>query len=104
MPHVDSLLALALRSGADELRLGDDQAPAMLARGVQKRLAIPATDADTLHDLLGELLDADVEAKLRAGSKAERQHVIAGVGAFRATFARRAHGLEVHFQIGRAHV
>ncbi len=53
MPHVDSLLSLALRSGADELRLGDDQAPKMLARGVPKRLAIPATDAPTLRDLLG---------------------------------------------------
>jgi twitching motility protein PilT len=99
MPHVDSLLALALRSGADELRLADDQAPKMLARGVPKRLAIPATDAATLRDLLGELLDAATEAKLRAGAKAEAQHAVAGSGVFRVSFARREQGLEVHFKL-----
>jgi twitching motility protein PilT len=99
MPHVDSLLSLALRSGADELRLADDQAPKMLARGVPKRLAIPATDAGTLRDLLGELLDDATEAKLRAGAKAEAQHAVAGSGVFRVSFARREHGLEVHFKL-----
>ncbi len=99
MPHVDSLLSLALRSGADELRLGDDQAPKMLARGVPKRLAIPATDAPTLRDLLGELLDAATEAKLGAGAKVDAQHAIAGVGVFRVSFARREHGLEVQFKL-----
>ncbi len=87
MSAVDSLLSLAFREGANELRLGTDRAPAMF--GTPKRLSIPKTPNDMLRHLLGGLLSPDVEAKLRDAGRAEATHPVPGVGTFRVTLTRR---------------
>jgi twitching motility protein PilT len=102
MSAVDSLLSLAHREGATELRLGTDRAPAMF--GTAKRLSIPKTPNDMLRHLLGELLSPDVEAKLREVGRAEATHPVAGVGNFRVTLTRRdgEGALDVVFLLGAA--
>ncbi len=82
MPHVDSLLQLAHREGANELRLGTDRSPAMFATGAPKRLAIPKTSADTLKHLLGDLITPEVDAQLRTTRRAGVKHQVPGLGTF----------------------
>lgn len=61
MARVDSLLSILVQQGANELRLGTDREPKMLAFGTPKRLAIPSTPADMLRELLGEILTGERE-------------------------------------------
>jgi twitching motility protein PilT len=92
MPHVDSLLSLAHKDGADELRIGTDRAPEMFAGGAQRRLSIPKTSADTLRHLLGQLVTAEVEQALRETSRVETSHEVKDVGTFRVTLTARGDG------------
>ncbi|MFO0674562.1 MAG: hypothetical protein U0235_33940 [Polyangiaceae bacterium] len=55
MARVDSILSIVLSQGANELRVGTDREPKMLAHGSPKRFNMPATDEVTLRELLGEL-------------------------------------------------
>lgn len=82
MPHVDSLLSLAQREGADELRIGTDRQPQMFAGGTPKRLTIPATTQETLRHLLGEILGADEHRAMREAGATERTYTLAGVGTY----------------------
>ena len=89
MPHVDSLLSLADRAGADELRVGTDKAPAMFALGAPRKLAIPATTADTLRHLLEGLFGADEAQRLQRDGRTELLHEVAGVGRFEVVVTQR---------------
>ena len=64
MARVDSILSIVLSQGANELRVGTDREPKMLAHGSPKRFNMPATDEVTLRELLGELLSPDREEAL----------------------------------------
>ena len=89
MPHVDSLLSLVHREGANELRIGTDRAPAMFASGAPKRLSIPKTSSDTLRHLMGELLSPPVAERLAKEGRAELTHDLSGVGPFQVTIVAR---------------
>ncbi|MFO0683771.1 MAG: ATPase, T2SS/T4P/T4SS family [Sandaracinus sp.] len=100
MAAVDSLLSLASREGADEVRLGSDRAPAMFAAGAPKRLSMPKTPDDMLRHLLGPILSDEVRARLASGAKADTTHEVPGLGAFRVVIgARESGGLDVVFTI-----
>lgn len=89
MPHVDSLLNLATREGANELRIGTDRAPQMFAMGAPRRLSIPKTSADTLRHLLGEILSVEVQARLKSDGRAAVSHEVAGIGTFQVMLTAR---------------
>ncbi len=89
MPQIDSLLALVDSQGANELRLGSDKAPAMLASGSPKKLTIPATSTDTLRELFGELLDETRLAQLDRLGRVEFAHEASRAGRYRVTVTKR---------------
>lgn len=92
MAAVDSLLALAHREGADEVRLGTERAPAMFSAGAPKRLSMPKTPDDMLRHLLGTILSSEVTARLSDAGKADTTHELAGVGAYRVVLSTRGDG------------
>jgi len=99
MARIDSLLSIVAQQGADELRLGTDREPRMLAAGAPKRLAIPATPEETLRELLGELLTPERERLMREHGRAELVYEAVGVGRFQVRFAVGAGGgFEVLFR------
>src|SRR5580698_9199022 len=55
MARVDSILSILVHQGANELRLGTDREPRLLAHGAARRLSIPVTPEETLRELLGEI-------------------------------------------------
>jgi twitching motility protein PilT len=57
----------------------------MFARGVPKRLSIPATSEQVLRDLLGEILPAERETELRARGSVETHYDGGRHGLFRVT-------------------
>lgn len=89
MAGIDSILNIVVQQGADELRLGTDKAPKMLALGVPKRLSIPATSEEMLRHLLGALLSEERERALRRGERVEFSYEPAGLGAFVAVLSAR---------------
>jgi twitching motility protein PilT len=92
MARVDSLLSILVQQGANELRLGTDREPKMLAFGAAKRLAIPSTPADMLRELLGEILTGEREQAMRAGGRIEVRYEAAGLGAFQVKLVARGEG------------
>ncbi|HEU4532885.1 MAG TPA: hypothetical protein VFS00_02160, partial [Polyangiaceae bacterium] len=89
MAGIDSILNIVVQQGADELRLGTDRAPKMLALGAPKRLSIPATPEDMLRHLLGPLLSEERERALRGGGRAEFSYEPAGLGVFQVIVSAR---------------
>lgn len=89
MARVDSLLSILVQQGANELRLGTDREPKMLAFGAPKRLAIPSTPADMLRELLGEILTGDREQAMRAAGRVDVRYESAGLGAFQVKLLAR---------------
>jgi twitching motility protein PilT len=89
MLGIDSLLDLITKQGADELRVGVDVAPRMFAGSAQKKLSIPATSAETLRALLGELLSAERERALVEAGVVELSHVARDGAPFAVTLTRR---------------
>lgn len=92
MARVDSLLSILVQQGANELRLGTDREPKMLAFGAAKRLAIPATPEDTLRELLGDILTAEREQAMRASGRVEVRYEAASLGAFQVKLLARGQG------------
>jgi len=92
MARVDSLLSILVQQGANELRLGTDREPKMLAFGTAKRLAIPSTPAETLRELLGEILTGEREQAMRAGGRVDVRYEAAGLGAFQVKLLARPEG------------
>jgi twitching motility protein PilT len=92
MAGVDSLLRMLAQYGADELRLGTDEAPRMLQRGAPVRLSIPPTSDEMLRHLVAPLLTDEHEAQLRDAGKAETSYAFEGREQFAVAFARRGAG------------
>jgi twitching motility protein PilT len=92
MSRVDSLLSLLVQQGANELRLGTDRDPRMLAFGVPKRLSIPSTPEDTLRELLGDILDSEREQAVKAHGRVDFTYEAAGIGAFQVRLTSRPGG------------
>lgn len=90
MAGIDSILNIVVQQGADELRLGTDRPPKMLALGTPKRLSIPATPEDMLRHLLGPLLSEEREQSLRKGGRVEFTYEPAGLGTFNVIVSARA--------------
>jgi twitching motility protein PilT len=89
MAAIDSLLNLVDRQGANELRLGTDREPQMFADGAQKRLVIPKTSAETLRELLGDLLSSERQKALAETGRVEMVYEAQSLGPFRLTLTRR---------------
>jgi twitching motility protein PilT len=96
MARIDSLLSIVIAQGANELRLGTEREPKMLASGVAKRLALPSTPEATLRELLDGLLDPEREQAMRAG-RVEFAYDAPGLGAFQVSATRRGDGFDVVF-------
>ncbi len=92
MARIDSLLSIVAAQGANELRVGSDREPKMLANGAAKRLAIPAMSGDTLRDLLGEILTPEREEAMRARGRLEVSHDAGALGTFQVTLVARDAG------------
>ncbi len=97
MARVDSLLSILAQQGANELRLGTDKEPKMLAFGAAKRLSIPTTPEDTLRELLGEILTPDREQTLKAQGRIEVAYEAAGLAVFQVKLSMRPGGFDVVF-------
>jgi len=101
MARIDSLLSIVVQQGANELRVGTDKEPKMLAYGAAKRLAIPATSAETLRDLMGEILTPEREEAMRAKGRLEVTHAAGSIGTFNVTLiARGPDGFDAVFLRG----
>ncbi len=100
MLPIDSLLQLAHREGATEVRVGTDRAPVML--GSKRKLSVPSTSDETLRHLLGPLLSKDVEARVRAGATVELAHEVPTIGPTKVTLLARTDGfgIDVRFLFG----
>ncbi len=90
MARIDSILGIVIQQGANELRVGTDREPKMLAYGIAKRLSMPSTAADTLRDLLGDILAPEREEAMRARGRIEVAYEAPGLGAFKVTLTARA--------------
>lgn len=97
MARIDSLLAIVNQQAANELRLGTEREPKMLAYGVAKRLSIPTTSEGTLRDLLGEILTPEREQTLRAKGRLEIAYEGANLGSFQVTLIAREGGFDAIF-------
>jgi twitching motility protein PilT len=97
MARVDSLLSILVQQGANELRLGTDKEPKMLAFGTAKRLSIPVTPEDTLRELLGEVLTPERELALKSHGRTEASYEAAGLGGFHVKLTGRPGGFDVVF-------
>jgi twitching motility protein PilT len=97
MARIDSLLAIVEQQSANELRMGTDREPKMLAYGAAKRLSIPTTSEETLRDLLGEILTPEREQAMRAKGRTEVAYEGGALGAFQVTLVAREGGFDVIF-------
>jgi twitching motility protein PilT len=92
MARIDSLLSILVQQSANELRLGTDREPKMLAFGTPKRLAIPPTSEQTLRELLGEILTPEREEAARAKGRVELSYEVPALGAFQVKLSARTDG------------
>src|SRR5580698_10282627 len=92
MARIDSILGIVVSQGANELRVGAGREPKMLAYGIAKRLSIPSTPADTLRELLGDILSTEREEAMRAKGRIEVGYDAGSLGAFKVTLTARADG------------
>lgn len=98
MARVDSLLSILASQGANELRLGTDREPKMLAFGTPKRLSIPSTPEETLRELLGDILDREREQAVKAQGRLDVPYDAPGIGSFQVRLtARPTGGFDVVF-------
>jgi twitching motility protein PilT len=100
MARIDSLLAIVNQQAANELRMGTDREPRMLAYGATKRLSIPTTPEDTLRDLLGDILSPEREQAMRAKGRIEVTYDAGALGSFQVTLAAREGGFDAVFLKG----
>ncbi len=89
MARIDSILGIVTQQNANELRVGTDREPKMFAFGTPKRLAMPATDEDTLRNLLGELLTPEREEQMKTKGRVELSYDASGFGQFHVSLAGR---------------
>jgi twitching motility protein PilT len=96
MARIDSLLAIVASMNANELQMGTDREPRMLADGAARRLAIPLTPEDTLRELLGEILTPEREAAMRTNKRVEVPYE-SPHGPFVVTLLARENGFDARF-------
>lgn len=77
--------------------MGTGLPPQMFAQGAPRRLSIPTTDADTLRDLLGEVLTDERERMLRANGRLELVHDAEGAGPHQVLLTVKRDGYDVVF-------
>jgi twitching motility protein PilT len=92
MARIDSILAIVVQQGANELRVGTDREPKMLAQGALKRFSMPETSEETLRELLGELLTPEREEAMRDRGRVDLAYVTEAGVAFQVTLAGRPGG------------
>ena len=103
MARIDSILAIVLNQGANELRVGTDREPKMLAHGAAKRFSMPATNEETLRELLGELLSPERDAAMRERGRVEVAYATEAGVPFQVTLtARPSGGFDAQFVRGAA--
>jgi twitching motility protein PilT len=98
MAKIDRLLSLVLDQNANELRIGTDREPKMLAYGTAKRLALPSMDAETVRDLLGEILSSEREALLAKQGRVDAGYDAGKLGTFALTLTSRNDGFDAVFR------
>lgn len=101
MARIDSLLAIVVGQGANELRLGVDREPKMFASGVSRRLSLPSTPEPTLRELLGGLFDAQQERALASRETVELTYDAPGLGRFAVRAVARDGGFDVVFLLAK---
>jgi twitching motility protein PilT len=97
MARIDSLLSIVVDQGANELRIGTNREPKMLAYGIAKRLNIPAMGDDMVRELMGDILSADRETVLRAKGRIETPYLSEKLGGFQVTMTARPDGIDAVF-------
>jgi twitching motility protein PilT len=97
MARIDSLLAIAVEQGANELRIGANREPRMFASGAPKRLLMPAMGGDTVKELLGEILSPEREEVLRIRGKLDVAYSSDTLGIFQVTLTSRVEGTDAVF-------
>jgi hypothetical protein len=98
MARIDSLLAIVVDQGANELRLGSDREPKMFAHGTPKKLHLPMMPEQTIRELLGDILSTPRAASLAARRPVEVTHEAGALGTFQVTLTlREGGGLDVLF-------
>lgn len=92
MPGIDQVLSFVVQQSANELRLGTDQEPQVLAHGAPRRFTMSPTPDSVLRQLLGDLLSAEREAELGRQPRIGFDYEAPGIGRFQVTIARRNDG------------
>jgi twitching motility protein PilT len=92
MARIDSILGIVVQQGANELRVGTDREPKMLAHGAVKRFSMPETNEETLRELLGEVLSPDREQALRERGRADLAYTTEAGTTFHVTLTSRPSG------------
>jgi twitching motility protein PilT len=89
MARIDRVLSIVSDQGANELRVGTDREPKMLAYGTVKKLSIPSTSEEMLRDLLGEILTPEREEAMRARGRVDVVYEAGALGAFQVSLTAR---------------
>jgi len=89
MARIDSILGMVVQLGANELRVGIDREPKILAFGVAKRFHMVQTSEETLRELLGEILTSERYEALQSSRRLEVAYDAGELGPFRVTFTLR---------------
>jgi twitching motility protein PilT len=89
MARIDRVLSIVADQGANELRVGTDREPKMLAYGSVKKLSIPSTSEETLRDLLGEILTTEREEAMRARGRVDVSYEAGPLGSFQVSLTSR---------------
>lgn len=98
MARIDSILCIVVSQNANELRLGVEKEPKILAYGTQKRLSIPRMSEDTLRALLGEILTPDADAAIKARQRHESSYDAGPLGTYNVSItAPEGGGFDVTF-------
>ena len=102
MARIDSLLAIVVDQGANELRIGSDREPRMFAQGTPKKLHLPMMPEQTIRELLGDILSPERATALLTRRPVEATHEAGALGSFHVTMtAREGGGLDVLFVRGK---
>ncbi|HSO32834.1 MAG TPA: PilT/PilU family type 4a pilus ATPase [Labilithrix sp.] len=92
MARIDSLLAIVVQQGANELRVGTHREPKMLAHGAVKRLSMPETNEETLRELLGDILTPAREQSMRERGRCDATYETESGNVFSVSLTTRGDG------------
>jgi twitching motility protein PilT len=98
MARIDRILSIVAEQGANELRIGTNREPKMLAYGTAKRLALPLMPEDMVRDLLGEILTPEREVTMRERGRVDLSYAAAELGTFQVTLTSRNDGFDATFR------